>query len=87
MAQIGIAKDNGSTEAVVRALNPHVHFDRLKPGTTITVQKAGLETVIIGWDPIDPQSIAQLYNANGRGEYRAELTFAYDLIKHDKFLQ
>jgi LysM repeat protein len=63
----GIAKDNGSTEAVVRALNPHVHFDRLKPGTTITVQKAGLETVIVGWDPIDPQSIAQLYNANGRG--------------------
>jgi len=81
-----IAKHNGSNEAAGRGLNPNVDFQKLKPCMTVRVQKTDVQTVITGWDPVTVDEIARRYNANGRGTYAAELTYAYDLIKRDKWL-
>ena len=84
-----LARNNGTTEAVLQKLNPSVNAYNLKPGMVLKYQKAGPVTVIISWKSIDANSVYGLYNRNPQfaQRYPEELNFAYDLIKRNRFLQ
>lgn len=62
------------------------HFERKKSARD-TAGRRDETWVITGWNSITPNSIADTYNANGRGAYADELKFAYDLIRNTQYLR
>jgi LysM repeat protein len=68
-----IAKIEGSTEAMLKQLNPGAHA--LRPGQVVKCQKATMRRVVTGWRIINTASIAA-YNGRGDARYREKLDYA-----------
>ncbi len=81
-----IARRVGTTEHVLREMNPHAPLFPLKIGTNLKYSPARTITTITGWRKIDPQSTYQLYNHHPGTDYAHKVQFLYDLIKDNKIL-
>lgn len=77
-----IAKENGSTVEIIRALNPQTLI--LKPDQRLRYRKGSVQRVIIDWRLIDVNQVARLYNGGGDARYAQKLAYTYNLIKLSK---
>ena len=77
-----IARSNGSTTDILRALNPSAVA--LRPGQVLKYQKGGVQRVITSWRPITTAIIAQRYNGGGDPNYAKKLDYALSLIRNGK---
>jgi hypothetical protein len=68
-----IAKAEGSTEAMIKELNPGVHV--LRADQVVRCRKASMKRVVTAWRRIDTSNIAA-YNGNGDARYREKLDYA-----------
>ncbi|WP_198088851.1 LysM domain-containing protein [Variovorax sp. E3] len=68
-----IAKAQGSTLEVMKKLNPSVGV--VHAGDVLKYQKASIQRVITGWNPLSAGSIAQRYNS-GDSRYASKLQHA-----------
>ncbi len=76
-----IAKAVGTTEKILKQMNPSVNPHFLKPGMVLKYQKAKITDAIIGWQSLSVDDIARLYNGHGDRNYREKLDYAYHFIK------
>jgi hypothetical protein len=73
-----IAQQGGSTAQWLEQLNPTVHI--LHPKQTIKFQKAKLQKIVTGWNPITTTTIAHKYNV-GDPNYAKKLDYCLDIMK------
>ena len=73
-----IARQNGSTPDAIKALNPGAAV-MLKPGQKLRVQKASIQQVITGWQPITTDFAAKRYNS-GDPAYRQKLDYCLSIM-------
>jgi hypothetical protein len=76
-----IAKAEGSTEAMMKQLNPGV--GTLKVGQVLKCQKASMQRVVTGWRIINTSSIAA-YNGRGDSRYQGKLDYALRAIQRKR---
>jgi hypothetical protein len=72
-----VAKAQGSTPEVMKKLNPSVGI--VHAGDVLKYQKASVERVITGWNPLSSGSIAQRYN-HGDPLYAKKFQYAASSI-------
>jgi hypothetical protein len=77
-----IAKENGTTVEIIRALNPQALI--LKPDQRLRYRKGSVQRVIVDWRLIDVNQVARLYNGGGDARYAQKLAYTYNLIKLNK---
>lgn len=77
-----IAKSQGSTTEILRALNPTAAV--LRPGQVLKYQNGAVQRVITSWRPITTAIIAQRYNGGGDPNYAKKLDYALSLIRKGK---
>lgn len=75
-----IARNNDSTLAIVRELNPSVSV--LQVGQLIKVQKGETRMVVTSWRLITTNTIAQRYNGGGDPNYARKLDYALSLVRN-----
>ncbi|WP_256330093.1 LysM peptidoglycan-binding domain-containing protein [Variovorax sp. YR216] len=68
-----IARSEGSTEELMKQLNPGVHG--LTIGQVLKCRKASMRRVVTGWKFINTSNIARYYNGGGDPKYREKLDF------------
>ncbi len=54
----------------------------LRPGQTLSYEKASIQKTIAGWKPMNSISIADLYNGGGDATYARKLDFVAGLIRN-----
>ncbi|PAJ82233.1 LysM peptidoglycan-binding domain-containing protein [Burkholderia ubonensis] len=77
-----IAKKQGSTTGMLRALNPGIGI--LRPGQVVKYQKAAIRKVIVGWKPTTTANIGRLYNTKNPDTYAKKLDHALAAIQQAK---
>ncbi len=75
-----IARNNGTTVETLKRLNPGAAV--LRPGQTLSYEKASIQKTIAGWKPMNSISIADLYNGGGDATYARKLDFVAGLIRN-----
>ena len=73
-----IAKQQGTTVATLRQLNPTAAV--LRPGQLIRYQKASVEKIVTRWHPITTELAAKKYNI-GDQNYAKKLDYCLSIIK------
>jgi len=75
-----IADKHGSTSAVLKRLNPQAYGKTIHPGQMVRLQKASMQYVITGWQPISTALMAELYNGGGDTDYKRKLDYVWPLV-------
>jgi hypothetical protein len=74
-----IARKQGTTVDKLKELNPKVNPRQLSIGQVLKYQKASVQWVISGWEPITSTAVAQ-YNGKGDKTYTKRFEFAYSVV-------
>jgi len=76
-----IADKHGSTSAVLKRLNPQAYEKTIHPGQVVRLQKASMQYVITGWQPISTALIMKYYNSGNKdSNYQRKLDYVWPLV-------